>query len=147
MCFTDAKISIILVNSSNRTKFFVNDVNQNGYLNQPNPGTLFEKKIFAEDDWSFYISSQKPFKKDKDTGRKSGKNNITPTLYTVFYDDNALSPNQLYPFIYKLTYLYYNTIGPFRIPAPLQYCFRMTKFILDRATYFDENRPKSMGGR
>jgi argonaute-like protein implicated in RNA metabolism and viral defense len=51
----------------------------------------------------------------------------TPTSYILAYDDNESNITDIYTIIHKLSYLYYNWLGPIKVPAPIQYAKKLIK--------------------
>lgn len=136
---TDSKKEITLiyvaVNKSLGTKFFLTEQNR---LVNPKPGTLVDSQLCNPNE--FYLISQ-----------NTRVGSPCPTHYTVLYNNPVSSETQISPersdgsrhssppkdemtpgektelamFAFKLAYLYFNTLGPVKVPAPVHYAARL----------------------
>lgn len=50
---------------------------------------------------------------------------VTPTNYSVIYDNTGLSADHIHRLTYKLTHMYFNWSGAVRVPAPCQYAHKL----------------------
>ena len=54
---------------------------------------------------------------------------MTPTHYTVLYDDTDKDADHLVNLAYRLCYLYYNWSGTIRVPAPVKLAHKLAYFL------------------
>lgn len=150
------KLLFVLVSRSNGTKFFMKGPgggrngrgdhrgrnagygrNRGGYGNQggnsnisnPVPGTFVYDNI-CKDKNEFFLICQ-----------KSRQGISTPTNYYILHNDlessgefdNESLKKALAILSYKLSFMYYNTVGSIKVPAPVHYANRMASFISERS--------------
>ncbi|XP_025996030.2 piwi-like protein Siwi isoform X2 [Solenopsis invicta] len=108
-------MAFIIVTKRLNTRFFHNDDN-------PPPGTVVDDIITSPVKYDFFIVSQ-----------KVRQGTVTPTAYSVIFDNLRLDPDKIQRLTYKLTHMYYNCSNTVRVPAPCHYAhklaFLVSKFI------------------
>ena len=127
------EIAIVFVtaNKSCNAKFFLNtNPNDPNALGNPVPGTYVYKDV-TDNENEFFLISQ-----------LTRRGLASPTNYYIL--ENDLSTKQNVPiakvrdFIaslnFKLAYMYYNTVGSIKIPAPIHYAHRLSYMIGDKST-------------
>lgn len=109
------KMAFIIVTKRLNTRFFENNDN-------PATGTIVDDVITSPIKYDFFIVSQ-----------KVRQGTVTPTAYSVIYDNLGLDPDKMQRLTYKLTHMYYNCSNTVRVPAPCHYAhklaFLVSKFI------------------
>lgn len=109
------KMAFIIVTKRLNTRFFYNNDN-------PSPGTVVDDIITSPIKYDFFIVSQ-----------KVRQGTVTPTAYSVVFDNLGLDPDKVQRLTYKLTHMYYNCSNTVRVPAPCHYAhklaFLVSKFI------------------
>lgn len=115
----DIKLTKIIVNRKSKNKFFMVGKGSGEYLN-PNPGTLISNTVTNQDTKEFYLISQ-----------KTNQGTAAPIHYQCLCDDSNSDSNDLYLFIYKLCYLYFNWSGSIKVPAPVHYAKKLAFMVGD----------------
>lgn len=109
------KMAFIIVTKRLNTRFFLNNDN-------PPTGTVVDDVITSPIKYDFFIVSQ-----------QIRQGTITPTSYSVIFDNLGLDADKLQRMSYKLTHMYYNCSNTVRVPAPCHYAhklaFLVSKFI------------------
>ncbi|KYN01664.1 Protein piwi [Cyphomyrmex costatus] len=109
------RMAFIIVTKRLNTRFFENN-------NNPEPGTIVDDVITSPIKYDFFIVSQ-----------KVRQGTVTPTAYSVIYDNLGMNPDKIQRLTYKLTHMYYNCSNTVRVPAPCHYAhklaFLVSKFI------------------
>ncbi|XP_014475840.1 PREDICTED: protein aubergine-like [Dinoponera quadriceps] len=109
------KMSFVIVTKRINTRFFHNKGN-------PPPGTVVDDVVTSPIKYDFFLVSQKV---------KQGT--VSPTSYSVVYDNIGLDPDRMQRITYKLTHMYFNCSNTVRVPAPCHYAhklaFLVSKFI------------------
>ena len=121
----------ICVNKISNAKFFFGDNNSLNFKNVKNPlqGTYLSKNVCDSED-EFYLVSQKTW-----------KGLATPTNYFIL--ENELFSVKKIPIekvkediaklSFKLCFMYYNTIGGIKVPAPIHYAHKLCNLIGDNS--------------
>ncbi|EFN76064.1 Piwi-like protein 1 [Harpegnathos saltator] len=123
------RMSFIIVTKRVNTRFFFNKQN-------PPTGTVVDDVVTSPIKYDFFIVSQQV---------RNGT--VTPTLYSVIYDNINLDPDKMQRLTYKLTHMYFNCTNTVRVPAPCHYAhklaFLVSKYIhqspdsqLEKTLYF-----------
>lgn len=60
--------------------------------------------------------------------------------------DSLLIKDSIAKLAYKLCYLYYNTTGSIKVPAPVHYALKLSYLIGDKSTAIDRIIPHSVLG-
>lgn len=123
------KIIYVVVSRSTNAKFFSRVNGQGDNLQNPNAGTYLHEQV-AEDENEFFLIAQKP---------RIGMS--SPCGYHILENDISALDNvsvdvvrgMLAKLIYKLCYLYYNTTGSIKVPAPIHYADKLATFIGDKS--------------
>jgi aubergine-like protein len=105
-------------------------------VKSPNQGTFISKNVASDDNEFFLVSQQ------------SLKGLATPSCYFIMENDllqEGLSPNEVKEKIavltFKLCFLYYNTIGGIKTPAPVHYASRLADFVKDNSSEREQIQP------
>ena len=119
----------VTISKSNGSKFFSKNSRDRYGLGNPTQGSYIFKNI-CKDKNEFFLISQKP-----------GRGLSSPTNYYILYND--LLDKKMYAadeirdmvasLAYKLCYLYYNTVGSIKIPAPIHYAHKLATFIGEKS--------------
>lgn len=127
---TNENLSLLFVcvNKLTNLKLYYNFNNNPNNLSQvksPGQGTYISKNICSDDQEFFLISQQ------------TTKGLATPSSYFIM--ENDLSQKEGIPLqqikdlvaklTFKLCFLYYNTVGGIKTPAPVHYANKMSSFI------------------
>lgn len=123
------RMSFVIVTKRVNTRFFFNKEN-------PPSGTVVDDIVTNPIKYDFFIVSQQV---------KQGT--VSPTYYSVIYDNIGLEPDRMQRVTYKLTHMYFNCSNTVRVPAPCHYAhklaFLVSKFIhqspdsqLEKMLYF-----------
>merc|ERR1712140_31788 len=56
---------------------------------------------------------------------------ISPTHFTVVYDDSQFKPDVMQKLAYALTHMYFNWPGNVKVPAPCQYSHKLVELVGD----------------
>eukprot|EP00404_Azadinium_spinosum_P005810 CAMPEP_0180441470 /NCGR_PEP_ID=MMETSP1036_2-20121128/13643_1 /TAXON_ID=632150 /ORGANISM="Azadinium spinosum, Strain 3D9" /LENGTH=781 /DNA_ID=CAMNT_0022447687 /DNA_START=176 /DNA_END=2521 /DNA_ORIENTATION=+ len=114
----EPKLTVVAISKRVGMRFFCPNPDKNNIKN-PDPGTVVDcPDITGSETRSFYLINQ-----------AIGKGTAAPTHYTVLYDNANLSPNALQNISHRLSYLYYNSIGSVKMPAPAQYAKKIAALI------------------
>ncbi|XP_040567827.1 piwi-like protein Ago3 isoform X1 [Lepeophtheirus salmonis] len=113
---TPLKFTLIIVSKRVNTKVIV--LNEKSAFNPPQ-GTVVDHSITENRTYpNFYLVSQ-----------KVGEGTVTPTHYTIAYDNSDLSAEHAQKLSYWLTYMYYNWPGAIRVPVPCQYAHKLAALV------------------
>lgn len=108
------RFSFIVVSKRINTRLFAQGAQSGTPINPP-PGTVCDDVITLPERYDFYLVSQKVL-----------QGTVTPTSYNILEDINSnLDADRHQRLAYKLTYLYYNWMGPVRVPAPCLYAHKL----------------------
>ncbi|XP_029174895.1 piwi-like protein Siwi isoform X2 [Nylanderia fulva] len=109
------KLAFIIVTKRLNTRLFFNGEN-------PKSGTVVDDVITSPIKYDFFIVSQHVL-----------QGTVTPTSYSIIYDNLGLDADKLQRMSYKLTHMYFNCSNTVRVPAPCHYAhklaFLVSKFI------------------
>lgn len=134
--YTDSnpKPSLVFVTTSktSNAKFFYSPNGSNDYKTLQNPlqGTYLSERI-TDNPNEFYLLSQKTF-----------RGLASPTNFYILENDmsdvHKLPISKVKDLVaklaFKLCFLYYNTIGAIKVPAPIHYAQKLTYLIGDHST-------------
>lgn len=125
---TPPKIIYVLLSRSTNAKFFLR-TGQGDNLQNPNAGTYLHERV-SENENEFFLIAQKPR-----IGMSSpcGYLILENDLSTIDKASVASVRGLLAKLIYKLCYLYYNTTGSIKVPAPIHYADKLATFIGDKS--------------
>ncbi|KAL6425964.1 hypothetical protein ACFW04_008931 [Cataglyphis niger] len=107
------KMAFIIVTKRLNTRFFFNNDN-------PETGTVVDDVITSPIKYDFFIVSQ-----------HIRQGTISPTSYSVIYDNLGLDADKIQRMTYKLTHMYYNCSNTVRVPAPCHYAHKLA-FLVSR---------------
>jgi hypothetical protein len=127
------ELLFVCVNKMTNMKLYYNMANNTSNLSQvksPNQGTYIAKNISSPENEFFLVSQQ------------TLKGLATPSSYFIMENDlsaNESTPleqvkNMLAQLTFKLCFLYYNTIGGIKTPAPVHYANKLSSFIKQNST-------------
>lgn len=123
------KILYTVISRSTNAKFFLKANGSNENLQNPNAGTYLQEKI-SENENEFFLIAQKPkIGMSSPCGYRILENDMT----TIDRKSVTYVREQLAKLIYKLSYLYYNTTGSIKVPAPIHYADKLATFIGDKS--------------
>jgi aubergine-like protein len=125
----DLNLVYLLVSKSNGAKFF-SKRGHRGDIGCPIQGSYIFNGI-CKDENEFFLISQRP-----------GKGLSAPSNYYILHNDLTEKKlktaervrHELASLSFKLCYLYYNTVGSIKVPAPIHYANRMASFISEKST-------------
>ncbi|KAK8723752.1 hypothetical protein OTU49_011539, partial [Cherax quadricarinatus] len=108
------RFSFVVVSKRIHTRLFAEGATTGNPINPP-PGTVCDDVITLPERYDFYLVSQ-----------RVQQGTVTPTSYNILEDINSnLDADRHQRLAYKLTYLYYNWMGPVRVPAPCLYAHKL----------------------
>ncbi|XP_069157940.1 piwi-like protein Siwi [Procambarus clarkii] len=108
------RFSFVVVTKRINTRLFAQGSTNGSPINPP-PGTVCDDVITLPERYDFYLVSQRVL-----------QGTVTPTSYNIIDDVNSnLDADRHQRLAYKLTYLYYNWMGPVRVPAPCLYAHKL----------------------
>jgi len=84
------------------------------YKGNPPTGTVIDDFITNPIKYDFFLVSQ-----------QVREGTLSPTRYSIVYDDSYLNPDQMQCLTYKLTHLYFNCMNTVRVPAPCHYAYKL----------------------
>lgn len=128
-----AELCLVFV-TANKTcgaKFFLNtNPNDPNALGNPVPGTYIHQLV-TDNESEFYLISQ-----------QTRKGLASPTNYFILENDmtakGGVPVGQVRDLVallvFKLAYMYYNTVGSIKIPAPIHYAHKLSFMIGDRSS-------------
>lgn len=130
----------VTVNKTNNAKFFrCTDNNKLNFDRMENPkqGSCIYEDV-CDSDEEFYLVSQKSF-----------RGLATPTHYFVLSNELGCIENMTMAEVrnliatlsFKLSFMYYNTIGAIKVPAPIHYANKLSNFVGDRSEANDKIVP------
>ena len=107
------------INVSKRINTRILGIGPNNCAENPPPGTVVDHTITEKSNYTnFFLVSQ-----------KVGEGTVSPTHYTVLYDNADTSADHVQRLTYKLTHMYYNWPGAIRVPAMCQYAHKLAGLI------------------
>lgn len=117
-CFTAFNFhpgfSFVVVSKRIHSRLFAEGATTGRPVNPP-PGTVCDDVITLPERYDFFLVSQ-----------RVTEGTVTPTSYNILVDHNTnLDPDRHQRLAYKLTFLYYNWMGPVRVPAPCLYAHKL----------------------
>jgi aubergine-like protein len=129
----------VTVSKSNGTKFFGQGggrYDTNG-LGNPVAGSYVYKDV-CQDVNEFFLVSQKP-----------GKGLSAPSHYYILHNDvsdkKITKPEDVRHMVaalsFKLCFLYFNTVGSIKIPAPIHYAHKLAAFVGEKSNKRDKMMP------
>ncbi|XP_066986204.1 piwi-like protein Siwi isoform X2 [Macrobrachium rosenbergii] len=108
------RFSFLVVSKRINTRLFAQGAQSGNPINPPS-GTVCDDVLTLPERYDFYLISQKVL-----------QGTATPTSYNILEDINSnLDADRHQRLAYKLTYLYYNWMGPVRVPAPCLYAHKL----------------------
>lgn len=107
------KMCFIIVTKRLNTRLFFNN-------NNPITGTVVDDVITSPIKYDFFIVSQ-----------KVRQGTITPTSYSIIFDNLGLDADKIQRMSYKLTHMYFNCSTTVRVPAPCHYAHKLA-FLVSR---------------
>lgn len=134
----DIAIVFVTANKSCNAKFFLNtNPNDPNALGNPVPGTYVHKNV-TDNESEFFLISQ-----------LTRRGLASPTNYYILENDLTAKLNvpiekvrDLVAMLnFKLAYMYYNTVGSIKIPAPIHYAHRLSFMIGDKSSPNDRIVP------
>ncbi len=125
----DTKLTKIIVNRKSKNKFFMLGKGSGEFLN-PTSGTLISDTVTDPEAKEFYLISQ-----------KTSQGTASPIHYQSLCDDSNSNPDDVYAFVYKLCYLYYNWSGSIKVPAPVHYAKKLAYLVGDHLSTNEANTP------
>lgn len=105
-------IAFICANKRIHRRIFVPGASDT--VNNAPVGTVVDGIGNAEDFPNFYLVSH-----------STNQGTITPTHYSIIYNDTTLTTEQLSAIAYQLAHLYFNWPGGIRTPGPIQYAHKL----------------------
>ncbi|KAJ6517494.1 argonaute-like protein [Mycena vitilis] len=117
------KITVIIVVKRHHMRFFDSK-------NNPQSGTVIDRDVVHPTDLDFFLQSHSSYGM-RGTGR--------PSHYSVLYDENNLTPDQIQALSFVLCHVYARSPAAVSIPAPVYYAHRVCE---RRGIHFD---PKTVG--
>lgn len=106
--------SFIVVSKRIHSRLFAEGASSGRPVNPP-PGTVCDDVITLPERYDFFLVSQ-----------RVTEGTVTPTSYNILVDQNTnLDPDRHQRLAYKLSFLYYNWMGPVRVPAPCLYAHKL----------------------
>ncbi|KAJ6463144.1 Piwi domain-containing protein [Mycena vitilis] len=118
------KITLVIVVKRHHMRFFDSKDNCQS-------GTVIDRDVVHPTDLDFFLQSHSSFRM-RGTGR--------PAHYSVLYDENNLTPDQIQALSFALCHVYARSPSAVSIPAPVYYAHRVCE---RRGIHFD---PKTVGG-
>jgi len=127
---TALNLIYVTVSKSNGSKFFGQGGGRHhGGLGNPLAGSYVYKNV-CKDDNEFFLVSQKP-----------GKGLSSPSHYYILHNDvsdkELIKPedvrNMVAVLSFKLCFLYFNTVGSIKIPAPIHYAHKLAAFVGEKS--------------
>nr|BAG69146.1 Piwi [Botryllus primigenus] len=104
-------LSYIVVKKRINTRFMLSG--RQGLANPP-PGTIVDDVVTRPEAYDFFVVSQ-----------SVRQGTVSPTHYSVIFDQSKLSPDKMQKLAFKLCHLYYNWQGTVRVPAPCAYAHKL----------------------
>lgn len=105
------KLAMVIVKKRIMSRFFKPDPRDS--LVNPQPGTVIDS--FVTKEWyDFFLVSQ-----------SVRQGTVSPTSYSVIFDDTGFKPDHIQRLTYKLTRLYFNWQGTIRVPSLCQYAHKL----------------------
>ncbi|MPC42405.1 Piwi-like protein 1 [Portunus trituberculatus] len=106
--------SFVVVSKRIHSRLFAEGATTGRPVNPP-PGTVCDDVITLPERYDFFLVSQ-----------RVTEGTVTPTSYNILVDHNTnLDPDRHQRLAYKLSFLYYNWMGPVRVPAPCLYAHKL----------------------
>lgn len=105
------KMVYMVVTKKINTRFWQKSGND---CRNPDPGTVIDNTVTLRERYEFFLVSQ-----------KCGQGTISPTNYNILYDTSGIPPIRIQQWTFIHCHLYYNWYGTTRVPAVLQYAFKL----------------------
>ncbi|CAL4066366.1 unnamed protein product, partial [Meganyctiphanes norvegica] len=122
------RFSFLVVSKRINTRLFAEGSKTGKPINAP-PGTVCDDVITLPERFDFYLVSQ-----------RVGVGTVTPTSYNILEDVNSnLDADRHQRLAYKLSHLYFNWMGPVRVPAPCLYAHKLA-YITGQAIHAVPNK-------
>lgn len=114
-------VTVIVVQKRLNTKLFyiLNDAHLADVDNPP-AGTIMDHTITHRNWYDFYLVPMSVM-----------QGTISPTHFTVVYDDSQFSPDVMQKLAFALTHMYFNWPGNVKVPAPCQYSHKLVELVGD----------------
>jgi aubergine-like protein len=106
------KVAVVCANKRIHRRIFVPGIS--GTVDNAPVGTVVDGIGNAEDFPNFYMVSH-----------STNQGTITPTHYSVIFNNTDLTTEQLIEIAYQLAHLYYNWPGGIRTPSPIEYAHKL----------------------
>ena len=129
---SESRLMFMVSSKTSNAKFFFNPSNNNDLtrLQNPLPGTYLHANI-TEDEREFFLLPQKTF---RGLGSPTNFVILENQLTDIDKVDYACVRELLAKLVYKLCYLYYNTTGSIKVPAPIHYAVKLGYLVGDKST-------------
>jgi aubergine-like protein len=114
-------VTVIVVQKRLNTKlFYIPNDNKPALVENPPAGTIMDHTITHRNWYDFYMV---PMSVTQGT--------VSPTHFTVVYDDSRFTPDVMQKLSYALTHMYFNWPGNVKVPAPCQYSHKLVELVGD----------------
>jgi aubergine-like protein len=118
------KLTFVAISKQTHMRFFAQPekqpgAGQPGTVKNAEPGTIIDVPLTSRPDAiNFYLINQ-----------AAGKTSASPSHYVVLHDTAGVRPAALQSLTYRLSYMYFNSTGSIKIPAPAQYAKKIAHLI------------------
>jgi len=116
------KITLVVVSKRHHMRFF--DKQENCHS-----GTVVDRDVVHPTEFDFYLQSH---------GQRGQRVTSRASLYSVLYDENHLTPDQIQALSFALCHVYSRSTSAVSIPAPVYYAHLVCA---RRANHFDPKAP------
>jgi len=114
-------VTVMVVQKRLNTKlFYIPNPPDLTNIDNPPAGTVVDHTVTHRNWYDFYMVPMNVM-----------QGTISPTHFTVVYDDSKFSPDIMQKLSYALTHMYYNWPGNVKVPAPCQYSHKLVELVGD----------------
>jgi len=114
-------VTVIVVQKRLNTKlFYIPNDAQLAVVDNPPAGTIMDHTITHRNWYDFYLVPMSVM-----------QGTVSPTHFTVVYDDSQFSPDIMQKLAFALTHMYFNWPGNVKVPAPCQYSHKLVELVGD----------------
>jgi aubergine-like protein len=114
--FSHVTVTVAIVQKRHNTRLF--SFTPSGLFDNPMAGSILDHRVTRRAWYDFYIV---PMNVSMGT--------VTPTHFTVVFDNSRFSEDQLQRIAYAMTFMYFNWPGNVKVPAQCQYAHKLVELV------------------
>lgn len=114
-------VTVMVVQKRLNTKlFYIPNPPDFSTVENPPAGTVLDHTVTHRNWYDFYLVPMNVM-----------QGTISPTHFTVVYDDSKFTPDVMQKLSFALTHMYFNWPGNVKVPAPCQYSHKLVELVGD----------------